>query len=78
MNSASVINPSMVKADFVGAVQCGPVAVPGLKVGDVVLLTMPNASAVFEPIVSADDEIQQIVNVDFSQTPMTFYLMRGV
>jgi hypothetical protein len=56
----------------------GPVSVPGLKVGDVVLLTLPSASTVFESVISTDDEIRQLFDVDFSQTPMTLYLLRGV
>lgn len=62
--------------------QGGPVSVPGLKVGDVVLCIVASIgtggplNSSFEPIISVDDEIQQTTPSDFSALAITSVLCR--
>jgi len=68
-----------IKIGFVGASAPGPVSVPGLRQGDVLVMLSPNGFAYgFEAVISADDEIQQTTPFDWSDVNFTGYLLRGV
>lgn len=84
--SAVTVGPSFVKATFTGLSSPGAISVPGLEVGDVitwlgidspvdnVAFSTPN----FEPIISVDDEIQQIGTSDNNGVSFTIICLRGV
>lgn len=68
-----ITSGSIVRATFAGGASAGPVSVPGLKKGDILLqLVGPDPSVInmglFELRVSADDEIQQLNGGNWSGT----------
>jgi hypothetical protein len=75
--SVDTVNPTIIRATFTGGAAYGPVSVPGVKAGDVVFASK-NFQSLFEAFASADDQIEQIANVDYSTVQITLYLMRGV
>lgn len=70
---------TIIKATGVGAVSGGPIAVPGLLPGDVVVKVLPDGfSPQLEDVISVADELQQYSALDWSSLTFTFYLLRGV
>ena len=75
-NSAAA---TAIKATANGATSAGAVSVPGLAVGDVLMVADPPGFAQgFEEIVSVANELQQTAALDWSTVDFTFYLLRGV
>jgi hypothetical protein len=74
-----------VRATFNGRNGAGPISVPGLKVGDLVIWLLDTldgglktGDSFLESVVSVDDQIQQIATNDFTVLPWDALLMRGV
>ncbi|QTO49460.1 hypothetical protein [Burkholderia latens] len=70
---------TIVKAIFSGGTGAGPVPVPGLNAGDVMLRVVPDGfTDGFEPVISTVGQIQQNASLDWSSVQFTAYLLRGV
>ncbi|WP_157380963.1 hypothetical protein [Burkholderia ubonensis] len=68
-----------IKALAPGVASTGPVSIPGLQTGDFVLRVIPDGfTSGFEDVISVNDQIQQLSNLDWSSVTLTFYLLRGV
>jgi hypothetical protein len=70
-----------VKASATGSVGVGPVSIPGLQVGDVVMRSIPDGftdATIFEEVVTVADQLQQASFADLSSQVFTWYLLRGV
>jgi hypothetical protein len=75
-NSAAA---TAIKATATGATSAGVVSIPGLAIGDLLLVVDPPGFAQgFEEVVSVANQIQQTANLDWSTVDFTFYLLRGV
>ncbi len=76
--SVTLSSPVFVKADFLGNNGSGSISVPGLKVGDAILIfTNGNWLTSFEgPVVTVDDQIQQSASGDLSAVNFTVILAR--
>ena len=75
-NSAAA---TVIKATAPGATAAGPISIPGLLAGDVVVQMDPAGfGSGVEEIVTVPDQLQQIANLDWSTVTFTFYLLRGV
>lgn len=79
----SVTTSGLIHATFVGDATGGAghaASVPGLKVGDILLANTANGnvylSGWFEPVVTVDDEIQQVA-ADLSASTFSAVLFRG-
>ena len=70
---------------FTGRNGAGAISVPGLKVGDRGLflwehpVSSPSlyGSTLWEPVVSVNDELQQISSTDFSSTTWDAFILRS-
>lgn len=72
---------TIVKASAPGGTGIGPISIPGLQVGDVVIRSIPDGFAdatVVEEVVTVADELQQTSFADLSSVVFTWYLLRGV
>jgi len=70
---------TVVKATSYGNTTAGPLSIPGLQVGDVLIKVMPNGfDGGFENVVSVADQIQQLTALDWSPVNLEFILIRGV
>lgn len=70
---------TIIKAQAVGATSAGPVSIPGLQPGDVLVSVAPRGfEQGYEEVVSGADQLQQTANLDWSTVTLTFYLLRGV
>ncbi|MDF3091470.1 MULTISPECIES: hypothetical protein [Burkholderia] len=70
---------TIVKAVFNGVSGPGPVSIPGLNAGDVLLRCVPSGfTNGFEPVVSADGQLQQIDIIDWSSIQIVGYFLRDV
>jgi hypothetical protein len=75
-NSAAA---TVIKVTANGAVTTGAVGVPGLAIGDALMLVDPPGFVQgFEQIVTVSNQLQQTVPLDWSSVNFTFYLLRGV
>jgi hypothetical protein len=75
-NSAAA---TVIKATAPGVTAAGPISIPGLHVGDALVLVEPAGFASgLEQIVTVADQLQQLSNFDWSSEDFTFYLLRGV
>ena len=72
----------LVTADFSGIDGSGSISVPGVKIGDVVVnvwridASHAFASSAYEPVITVDDEIQQL-GVNMSAATLKILLFRG-
>jgi hypothetical protein len=70
---------TVVKMVFDGLSAAGAVSATGLMAGDVLMRCLPDGfESGFEPVVSANDELQQTRNLDWSSVTFTAYFLRGV
>lgn len=74
---------AFIKAEFTGRDGAGPVSVPGLKVGDAVLMVTINGidsnfPRSYEAFVTVDDEIYQWFNGNHENVEHVMLLLRGV
>jgi hypothetical protein len=74
---------SLVRASFNGRNGSGSISLPGLKAGDLVFWMLLNGIAGsfagdFEPIISVDDEIQQLQAANFSSQSVDILVLRGL
>jgi len=77
--SFSSATATVIKIGFTGAAAPGPVSVPGLQKGDVLIVLAPTGFEYgFETVVSVNDELQQTTPFDWSSVGFTGYLLRGV
>jgi hypothetical protein len=81
MSTFNSATATVIKATATGATVAGPISIPGLQVGDVLVQVMPYGfppGQGFEDVVSIAGELQQLQNLDWSTVDFTFYLLRGV
>ncbi|WP_175946597.1 hypothetical protein [Burkholderia pyrrocinia] len=77
--SVSTGQATVVKAVFNGSATGGPIDVPGLNVGDVMVQCIPAGfTGGFEAVVSVVDQLQQTSTLDWSPAQFTAYFLRGV
>ena len=74
---------AFIKAEFYGRDGAGPISVPGLKVGDAVIMNTINGvdsnfHRSFEAFVTTDDEIYQWYSGNLEAEPHVMILMRGL
>lgn len=80
---ATVTTPvAFIKAEFLGRDGAGPVSVPGLKVGDVVIMysndNHERTEIAYECTITVDDEIHQFYQGNWSGDTFVMVLLRGV
>jgi hypothetical protein len=81
-NTSSVFTPTFIRAEFTGVNGTGPISVPGLEAGDIILAVAqggPGMLAYFEnssATITVSNEIQQTLPGDLSTVVLTCYLMR--
>ncbi|MDP9651689.1 hypothetical protein [Paraburkholderia caledonica] len=81
MSTLTSSTATVVKVTTSGSSTGGPISIPGLQVGDALVLISPYGfwpGYSFEAVVSVADELQQLVALDWSTVDFTFYLLRGV
>lgn len=81
MSTFTSASATVIKATASGLNGSGSVGIQGLKTGDVLLQMEPFGFVPgfsFEAVVTADDQLQQLQNLDWSAVEFTFYLLRGV
>lgn len=83
MPTVTVTNPtSFIRVQLLGRDGDGPISVPGLKVGDAVVViakdnrTVNPFQTTFELFVTVDDEIQQVHEGDISLHAFDLLLLR--
>jgi hypothetical protein len=80
---ATVTMPvGFVKAEFLGRNGSGPVSVPGVKAGDVVVMysndNHERTEIAFECTITTDDEVHQFYSGNWSGDTFVMVLLRGV
>lgn len=82
---ATISAGPIIKATFLGNNGMGGISVPGLKTGDFLVWMMmsgnasifPMGNGELEPMVTVDDEIQQIDAADLSSHTFTVLIVRA-
>lgn len=83
-NTVTTGTPVFLRAVFTGGAAAGPISVPGVKAGDIMLQFANGAGYIGDSIfesgttITVDDQIQQIQNVNYSGITLTLYLLRWV
>ena len=83
MATVTVTNPtSFIRVQLLGRDGQGPISVPGVKVGDAVVViakdnrTVNPFQVTFELFITVDDEIQQMYEGDIENHPFDLLLVR--
>jgi hypothetical protein len=68
-----------VKATAFGLPSSGSISIEGLNVGDLLIQVVPREFVEgYEQIVSIQDQLKQIKDLDWSPVELTFYFIRGI
>lgn len=77
--TVSSATATVLKATFQGGTGAGPISIDGLQVGDAIVALVPDSFLNwFEPVVSVDNQLQQVLDHDGSDVSFVVYLLRGV
>jgi hypothetical protein len=78
--SVTFLTTAFLTATFNGRNGAGAVSVPGVKAGDVIMLTTAGGHAIlaqFASIITADDEVEQLSGGDATSDTFVVFLMRS-